>query len=66
MELTIKKYSCWVLFLGGSKRIRVKTICSTDAVLVRVSIAVMKRRDQKASWGGKDLLGLYFHIAVHH
>ena len=34
-------------------------------VLVRVSIAVMKHHDQKASWRGKGLFGLHFHIAVH-
>jgi len=27
-------------------------------------IAVMKRHDQKASWGGKGLFGLYFRITV--
>ena len=27
--------------------------------------AVMKHHDQKASWGGKGLLGLHFSIAVH-
>jgi hypothetical protein len=25
-----------------------------------------KHHDQEASWGGKDLFSLYFHIAVHH
>ena len=35
-------------------------------VLVRVSIAMRKHHDQKASWGGKGLLGLHFSIAVHH
>jgi hypothetical protein len=31
---------------------------------LRVSIAVMKHHDLKASWGGKGLFGLYFQI--HH
>jgi hypothetical protein len=35
-------------------------------VLVRVSIAAMKHHDQKESWRGEGLFGLYFHIAVHH
>ena len=35
-------------------------------VLVRVSTAVMKHHAQKASWGGKGLFGLHFHITVHH
>jgi hypothetical protein len=34
--------------------------------LVRVSIAAMKHHDQKASWGGKGLFSLHFHIAVRH
>ena len=38
----------------------------TWSVLVRVSIAAMKHHDQKASWGGKGLLGLYIHSTVHH
>jgi hypothetical protein len=25
-----------------------------------------KHHDQEASWGGKDLLSLHFHIVVHH
>jgi hypothetical protein len=25
-----------------------------------------KHHDQEASWGGKGLISLYFHIAVHH
>jgi hypothetical protein len=29
-------------------------------------MAEMKHHDQKASWGGKDLFGLHFHITVHH
>ena len=35
-------------------------------VLVRVSVAIMKYHDQKASWGRKGLLGLHFHLIVHH
>lgn len=31
-----------------------------------LSFAVMKHRDQKASWGGKGVCGLHVHIAVHH
>jgi len=34
--------------------------------LVRVSTAATKHHDQKASWGGKGLFGLHFHITVHH
>lgn len=33
---------------------------------LRVSIAAMKHDDQKASWEGKGLLSLQFHITVHH
>jgi hypothetical protein len=33
---------------------------------VRVTIAVMKHHDEKASWGGKSLFGLHFLITVHH
>jgi hypothetical protein len=29
-----------------------------------VSIAATKHHNQKASWGGKSLFGLHFHIAV--
>ena len=38
----------------------------TLPVLDRISIAVMKHHDQKASWGGKGLFDLLFHITVHH
>lgn len=34
--------------------------------LVRVSIAAVKHHDQKVSRGGKDLLGLQFHIVALH
>lgn len=34
--------------------------------IVRVSIAVMRYYDQKAAWGGKGSVGLYFHTIVHH
>jgi hypothetical protein len=33
---------------------------------LRVSIIAMKHQDQRASWGGKGLFGLSFHITVHH
>jgi hypothetical protein len=33
-------------------------------VLVRVFLH--KHHDQEASWGGKGLFSLHFHIAVHH
>jgi hypothetical protein len=36
------------------------------SVLVRVSIAVTKYHNQKSSWGGKGLFGLYFQIIIHH
>lgn len=36
------------------------------AVLVRVSIDVMKHYEQKASGGGKGLLGFPFHITIYH
>jgi hypothetical protein len=35
-------------------------------VCVRVSIAVMKYHDHNASWEGKNLFVLYFHIVVSH
>lgn len=35
-------------------------------VLVRITIAVMENHGQKASLGGKSLLGLYLHITVYH
>ena len=31
------------------------------SLCLRVSIATMEHHDQKASWGGKSLLGLHFH-----
>jgi hypothetical protein len=34
--------------------------------LVKVFVAVKKYHDQKASWGGKCLFSLHFHIGVHH
>ena len=37
-----------------------------SALLVRVSFVVMEHDDQKAIWGRKGLLGLYFHTSVHH
>jgi hypothetical protein len=37
----------------------------TGSVLVKVSI-LHKHHDQEASWGGKGLFSLHFHIAVHH
>ena len=33
----------------------------TTSILVRVSTAVMKHHDLKASWGRKALFSLYFH-----
>ena len=36
------------------------------AVLLRVTTTVMKQDGPKASWEGKGLFGLYFHIADHH
>jgi hypothetical protein len=30
------------------------------------SYSCTKHHDQEASWGGKDLFSLHFHIAVHH
>ena len=39
---------------------------SSLSLLVRVSIPAKKHHDQEASWGGKGLFSLYFHIAVHH
>jgi hypothetical protein len=35
-------------------------------VIVRVSITVLKCHGLKASWGGKALVSLHFHITVHH
>lgn len=35
-----------------------------EVVLVRVSNATTKHPEQKASWGGKDLFSLHFHIAA--
>jgi hypothetical protein len=32
----------------------------------RVSVAAMKQHNQQASWRGKGLFSLYFHIPVHH
>jgi hypothetical protein len=37
-----------------------------DLVLVRVSIPTQTRMIQEASWGGKGLFSLQFHIAVYH
>lgn len=37
-----------------------------QSVLVRVSTAVTKHQDQKASWGRKGLFGSPVIIAVHH
>jgi hypothetical protein len=31
-----------------------------------LSVGMTKDHDQKASWGGKGLFGLHFHIVVHH
>jgi hypothetical protein len=36
-----------------------------ESILVRVSIPA-KHHDQEASWEGKGLFSLHFHIAVHH
>jgi hypothetical protein len=33
---------------------------------LRVTIAVLKHHNQKASWGGNSLFGLHFHITAHH
>jgi hypothetical protein len=35
-------------------------------LVIRVSIAAMKRHDQKANWRGKGLFDLSFHVGVHH
>jgi hypothetical protein len=45
---------------SNSKRIK-----ETINVLVRVSIAVMKHNDQRGSWGGEGLYGLYFSARFH-
>jgi hypothetical protein len=37
-----------------------------DSGYLKLSSAGMKHLDQKASWGGKGLFNLHFHIAVHH
>ena len=37
-------------------------MCASLFVLVRATIAVMKYHDQKATWGGKALFGLWFLI----
>ena len=38
---------------------------SWQAGCLRVSVAMMKHHDQRANWGGKSLIGLYFSI-VHY
>jgi hypothetical protein len=45
---------------------KAETWVTPSGVIVRVSIAAMKHYDQKASWGGKGLFCLSFHIAVQH
>ena len=57
LELRLK----WELVMEGEE-----PSCYLLSVLVRVSIAVAKCHDQKASWGRKGLFGLHFHIAVFH
>jgi hypothetical protein len=37
-----------------------------QTVLVRVCIPVQKHHAQEASWGGKGLFSLHFHIAIPH
>ena len=44
----------------------VNLLLSRQGVLVRVSMAALQHHDQGVSWGGKGLLSLHFHIAVHH
>ena len=36
----------------------------TYVCYLRVSIAAMKHHGQKASWGGKGLFGLHFHVVA--
>lgn len=49
---------CVLVYLSG--------MWGSEDALVRVSIAVMQHHNQKASWGGKGLFILIFHINVHH
>jgi hypothetical protein len=58
----------WLIHLQISC-IVVCVVCVCDCCCcycLRISIAAMKHHDQKASWGGKSLIGLHFHIVPHH
>jgi hypothetical protein len=39
-----------------------------EALLPKLGFLLLRQKhhDQKASWGGKGLFGLHFHIALHH
>jgi hypothetical protein len=54
------------MLLSRSSRIYIHSSRLRVIVLVRVSITVMKHHDLKASWGGKGLFSLYFHIHINH
>lgn len=56
----------WYTYIQAGKLNTPKKIFKLIVVLVRVSIAAVKHYDQKASWGGKGLLGLHFSIVAHH
>lgn len=43
-----------------------KAVLCSFAVLVRVSVAVMKLHDLMQLWEQRFYFGLYFHIAVRH
>lgn len=43
-----------------------RILLEMEGVLVTVTITMMKHHNQKTSWGGKNLIGLYFHAILHH
>lgn len=57
-----------MIFSSGSYALGPETMSqdkSAFPVLVRVTFAVMRHHEQKASRRGKSFFGLRFHIAVH-
>jgi hypothetical protein len=61
LQSFFKVYNLCDIFL-----VFIVNLINTLLALVRVSIASIKRHDQKASWGGTDIFCSRFHAVVHH
>jgi hypothetical protein len=50
----------------SKKRLKITKINQTNKLSYSGFLLLHKHHDQEASWGGKGLFSLHFHIAVEH